>query len=156
MDFNTESILFILLAVFFIFYLCSCSEKYENFVMDETTDYSKDTFDNLELNLTKIIEKSNNEVMPQDETPELLGRDISAEKYPTADLNDNGKETIKKFSPYLFDDGCKTFTCYGNKFYYDYRFPRKPIEVEFANDPVNYIKEHPKRYPSYMAINLSC
>ncbi len=72
MDFNTESILFILLAVF-SYFIFSCSEKYENFVMDETTDYSKDTFDNLELNLTKIIGKSNNEVMPQDETPGIIG-----------------------------------------------------------------------------------
>ena len=157
MDFNNETMLLILLAVFFIFYCFSwCNEKYENYVMDETKDYSKNTFDNLELNLSKIIEKSDNNVMPNDETSEFLGREIGAQKYSNGILTDSGKEVIKKFSPFMYDSGCKTFTSFGNKFYYDYRFPARPIEVEFANDPEQYTKSYPKRYPSYLIDKVSC
>jgi hypothetical protein len=35
-------------------------------------------------------------------------------------------------------------------YYWDWRYPRQPISIKFAHDPVKFIKEHPMEYPSYI------
>lgn len=51
---------------------------------------------------------------------------------------------------HYFLDKALVIDYYGHKYYWDYRFPRQPISVEFARNPAQYIKEHPSVYPSYV------
>ena len=36
------------------------------------------------------------------------------------------------------------------KYYYDQRYPQRPVPIEFAKDPERYVREHPDEYPSYV------
>jgi len=56
---------------------------------------------------------------------------------------------IESKQPYFLDDPL-IVKYYGVDHYWDWRFPRQPIRVEFAKDPSKYIKDHPDEYPSYI------
>ncbi len=59
------------------------------------------------------------------------------------------KALVEEKQPY-FLDGALIIDYYGEKFYNDANFPRHPISVKFAEDPVKFCKEHPNEYPSYI------
>ena len=59
------------------------------------------------------------------------------------------KTYVSDRQPYFFDDP-QIVDYYGKKFYWDWRYPRHPISVEFATDPERFCREHPKEYPSYI------
>lgn len=68
---------------------------------------------------------------------------------PTANISDDEKVMVEDKQHYFLDDSL-IIDYDGKKFYWDYRYPRKPISIEFAKDPVKYIQDHPKEYPSYV------
>jgi len=141
------TIVFVVLAVIFVFYLAAykheLNEKYEN------NDYSASKFDNVDLSLNKVIEKGDkiaNSVEPMDEMSCYIH---DAELHDLAPLKKVDTEPTKKYNQYMFGDD-STLVRYNQTFYHDWRFPIKPVEVEFALNPEEYVKKYPKRYPSYV------
>jgi hypothetical protein len=59
------------------------------------------------------------------------------------------KSIIESKQPYFLDD-VKIVNYYGVPHYWDWRYPRQPIPIEFAVNPEKYTKEHPGLYPSYI------
>jgi len=53
---------------------------------------------------------------------------------------------VDERQPYMFDQPTVIDNS-GKKFYWDWRYPRKPIDIRFAIDPVGYCKKHPNTYP---------
>lgn len=51
--------------------------------------------------------------------------------------------------PYMFDQP-EVVNYYGKNHYWDWRYPKKPISVEFAADPAGYCQKYPQKYPSYV------
>lgn len=39
---------------------------------------------------------------------------------------------------------------YDKPYYYDWRYPEKPLDIEFAANPKKYCKKYPHRYPCYI------
>ena len=141
------TVIFLVLAVFFVFYLAAykqeIQESYKNI------EYDANTYDNVDLSLNKVLEKGDpiiNAVEPIDEMSCFV-HDIEPHKLEP--LEEFDASTTKKNNQYMFEDD-STIIKYNKKFYHDWRFPAKPIEVEFALNPDEYIKKHPKRYPSYV------
>lgn len=56
---------------------------------------------------------------------------------------------IEEKQPYMMDKS-EIINYYGSQSYWDWRFPRKPIDIRFAVNPKKYVKEHPNTYPSYV------
>ena len=75
-------------------------------------------------------------------------------KKSMADITDavvtqDAKVNIETKQPYFLNEAM-VISYYGVPYYWDYRYPRQPISVEFAKDPEKYITEHPDEYPSYV------
>ena len=139
--------IFVVLAVVFVFYLAAyrqeAMESYDN------GEYSNETFNDIDLALNKVIEKGDpvaNAVEPQNEMSCFTH---DAEFHSLAPLKDFEPALTKEYNQYMFDDN-STIVKYNETFYHDWRFPAKPVEVDFASNPEEYIKKHPKRYPSYV------
>uniref|UniRef100_A0A6C0J9A4 Uncharacterized protein n=1 Tax=viral metagenome TaxID=1070528 RepID=A0A6C0J9A4_9ZZZZ len=56
---------------------------------------------------------------------------------------------VESKQPYFLDEA-NIIDCYGKKYYVDWRYPKQPLPIEFAQDSEKYIKEHPSLYPSYI------
>lgn len=75
------------------------------------------------------------------------------------DFNDDGRkptptdEKVKVLvegrQPYFLDEAL-IIDRDGKKFYWDWRYPRRPISLQFATDPEGYVRDHPNEYPSYV------
>lgn len=59
------------------------------------------------------------------------------------------KVLVENLQPFFLDEAM-IIDHYGEKFYWDWRYPKQPISVEFAKDPETYVKQHPNEYPSYV------
>ena len=59
------------------------------------------------------------------------------------------KVLVESKQPYFLDESL-IIDYYGKKYYWDSRYPKQPISVEFAKDPLTYAKLHPNEYPSYV------
>ena len=84
-----------------------------------------------------------------DKTDDYYQANIS----PVIDLerkvSDSEKAIIEGKQPYFLDD-IKIVNYYGIPHYWDWRYPKQPIRIQFATNPQKYIKEHPEEYPSYI------
>lgn len=134
---------FVVLAVVFVFYLAAYKEElkesYENNV-DEN---------NIDLALNKVTQDGDpvmDAVQPRDEMS-CFTHDV--EHHKLAPLKGFDPSTTKKENQYMFGDD-SSLVRYNNNYYHDWRFPAKPVEVEFAANPEEYVKKYPKRYPSYV------
>lgn len=56
---------------------------------------------------------------------------------------------VEAKQPYFLDEAL-IIKRDGRNFYYDWRYPKKPIPVEFAKNPEKFIKQNPNVYPSYI------
>jgi len=66
-------------------------------------------------------------------------------------LPDSTIVLVEGQQPYFLDgSGPLVLDRYGKKFYWDARYPKQPISVEFAENPEKYVKDHPNEYPSYV------
>jgi hypothetical protein len=135
--------IFVVIAVVFVFYLAAykqeIEEAYENNVDENDID----------LALNKVTQKGDpiaDAVKPRDEMSCFTH---DAELYDLAPLKEFDPSTTKKENQYMFGDD-STLVRYNNTFYHDWRFPAQPVEVEFSMNPEEYVKKHPKRYPSYV------
>jgi len=72
-------------------------------------------------------------------------RDISNTDSAVADCD---KAELRHLSPVPMKTSVKDY--YGSTYYYDFRYPREPISIEFMKDPVGYCKRNPGRYPCYV------
>ena len=138
---------FVLLAVIFVFYLAAykqeAKESYENNM------YSADTFNSIDLALNKVVGKGDpiaDAVQPRDEMSCFTH---DAELHDLAPLKEFDPALTKDHNQYMFGDD-STLVRYNNNYYHDWRFPAQPVEVEFSVNPEEYVKKHPKRYPSYV------
>ena len=134
---------FVILAVVFVFYLAAYKEElkesYKN-IVDEN---------DIDLALNKVTQDGDpvmDAVQPRDEMSCFTH---NAENHELAPLKEFDPSTTKKENQYMFGDD-SSLVHYNNMYYHDWRFPEKPIEVEFAANPEEYVKKHPKRYPSYV------
>ena len=59
-------------------------------------------------------------------------------------------KTLVEAKQHYFLDEAKIIDYYGKKYYWDWRYPREPLPVEFAKDADKWVKEHPNLYPSYV------
>lgn len=137
---------FVVLAIVFVFYLAAyrheMSENYQN------EDYSADDYNNLDLALNKVLSKGDpvaDAVEPMDEMSCFV-HDAEFHKLDPLEKVDFSTE---KENQYMFGKD-SSIVRYNKTFYHDWRFPAKPVEIEFAMNPKEYIKMHPKRYPSYV------
>jgi len=67
----------------------------------------------------------------------------------TVPTSENLKSIVESKQPY-FMGNAKVTDFYEGKYYWDWRFPKQNISVEFAKDPIKFCQEHPKEYPSYV------
>jgi len=58
------------------------------------------------------------------------------------------RRKIAKLQPYMYDTA-QFVTLYDIPFYRDWRYPERPIDLNFANDPKKYCAENPQVYPCY-------
>ena len=59
------------------------------------------------------------------------------------------KVLVEDKQPYFLDEAL-IIDYYGEKFYNDANYPKHPISIDFAKDPVKFCNEHPNEYPSYI------
>jgi hypothetical protein len=78
-------------------------------------------------------------VLPKESMP-----DVKREK-----LSNGTKAIIEAKQPYFLDNAL-IVNYYGKTHYWDWRYPRQPIPIEFATDPDRFVKENPEEYPSYV------
>jgi hypothetical protein len=82
------------------------------------------------------------------ETQEVLPKQSLKDIKP-ATVSVDTKVRIETKQPYFFDDAM-IVSYYGKPYYWDFRYPRQPIPVEFAKDPERFVRENPTEYPSYI------
>lgn len=56
---------------------------------------------------------------------------------------------IDEKQPYMFDKPM-VIDYYGSLNYWDWKYPRQPIDVRFAADPKKFCKMNPNSYPCYL------
>lgn len=61
-------------------------------------------------------------------------------------------KNCEKYQPYMYDK-LELVTLYGKKFYRDWRYPERPIEIGFSINPKKYCEENPQVYPSFKYIS---
>lgn len=59
------------------------------------------------------------------------------------------KDKIETHQPYFLKEPL-IIDHYGEKFYWDARYPKQPISIDFQRDPEKYIRDRPNEYPSYV------
>ena len=134
---------FVVLAIVFVFYLAAYKEE-----LKETYENTLNEND-IDLALNKVTQDGDpimNAVQPRDEMSCFTH---DAEHHELAPLKEFDPSTTKKENQYMFGDN-SSLVRYNETYYHDWRFPAKPVEVEFAVNPEEYVKKYPKRYPSYV------
>jgi len=63
--------------------------------------------------------------------------------------NSDVYDYVNERQPYMFDEA-HIAERYGKLYYWDWRFPKKLIDIRFAKDPVGYCKKYPNSYPAYV------
>ena len=66
-----------------------------------------------------------------------------------APVSSTDKAQVASNQPFFLDSP-HVISYYGKNFYWDMRYPRKPIPVEFLRDEKAFVKKHPQVYPSYV------
>lgn len=56
---------------------------------------------------------------------------------------------VESKQPYFLDKA-NIIDYYGKKFYWDWRYPKEPLPIQFAHNPDKFVKENPNLYPSYI------
>lgn len=75
--------------------------------------------------------------------------DFAATDRPARKTKDDTRVLVEARQPYFLDDAL-IIDKDGEKFYWDTRYPKQPISIEFAKDPMKYIQDRPNEYPSYV------
>jgi hypothetical protein len=81
--------------------------------------------------------------------PDKVFFDFAAADVVTKDTSEAVKVLVENKQPYFLDEAL-IIDKDGKKFYWDTRYPKQPISVEFAKDPVKYVRTRPNEYPSYV------
>ena len=92
-----------------------------------------------------------NNTKPYDESDSYTVDKKSIDYIPEFKASSDLKSLVEAKQPYFLDEAL-IVTYYGVPHYWDWRYPRQPIPIEFAQDPEKFIKEHPEVYPSYLLI----
>jgi hypothetical protein len=71
------------------------------------------------------------------------------ETAPTQPTPDSTRVVVESKQPYFLDEAL-IIERDGEKYYWDWRYPRQPILIQFATDPEGYMRDHPNEYPSYV------
>ena len=66
-----------------------------------------------------------------------------------APVSSTDKAQVAGNQPF-FLDAPYVISYYGKNFYWDMRYPRKPIPLAFLRDEKKFVKQHPQVYPSYV------
>lgn len=75
--------------------------------------------------------------------------DFAATDRPKRSTGEDTKVLVEVRQPYFLDEAL-IIDRDGEKYYWDTRYPKQPISINFAKDPVKYIKDRPNEYPSYV------
>lgn len=136
------TLVFIIAIIVFALYLTAFKQE-ENF--QSINDYN-----NLDLSLNKILRNGNpviNNVVPNEKDCDKEKVILLQKQEPPKELNQTMPTAM-----YMVENS-PVFTKDNKQYYNDWRFPMAPIELAFAANPDKYVKEHPKRYPSYVYEN---
>jgi hypothetical protein len=110
-----------------------------------------DNVDNVLLRPTFPGKPVINNLQPVDEAPVNTGvlpkESIADVETPVVPLGT--KAVVEAKQPYFLDNAL-IINYYGKPHYWDFRFPRQPLPLEFAKDPVKFVNENPEVYPSYI------
>jgi hypothetical protein len=68
---------------------------------------------------------------------------------PKIATTESAKVLVENQQPYFLDEAL-ILDREGRKYYWDWRYPKQPISVDFVKDPDNYVKTRPNEYPSYV------
>lgn len=60
------------------------------------------------------------------------------------------RDRIVVRQPFFLDNGADLKDYYNCVYYNDFRYPQRPIPIEFAKDPEEYCRKNPNRYPCYV------
>ena len=129
------------------------SEKYtqrlneiENtdFVLDRPVTPGKPRINNLDLRFSCPTDNHVEKVVGKISKKTLIFKDIEQNKIPNSEATNT---IIDDRQPYMFSRGPHVVDYYEGRFYYDWRYPRKPISVKFAADPKGYCKNNLGVYP---------
>ena len=137
------TLVFIIAIIVFALYLTAFKQE-ENF--QNIADYN-----NLDLSLNKILRNGNpviNSVVPNE-------KEYNQEKVTLLEKQSSPLKELNQTMPtamYMVENS-PVYTKDNKQYYNDWRFPMAPIELAFAANPDKYVKEHPKRYPSYVYEN---
>lgn len=66
------------------------------------------------------------------------------------DVVSNDVKTLVEAKQHYFLDQADIIDYYGKKYYWDWRYPREPLPIEFAENAEKWVKENPNLYPSYV------
>jgi hypothetical protein len=92
-----------------------------------------------------------NALTPVEEGPENAAK-LPKESMPAIvrePVADGTKVMVETKQPYFLDNAL-IVNYYGKTHYWDWRYPRQPLPVEFATDPEQFVRDHPEVYPSYV------
>jgi len=65
------------------------------------------------------------------------------------EVSEQTKVLVEGQQPYFLDEAL-IIDHYGEKYYWDWRYPKQPIAIQFIQDPEGYVRDHPNEYPSYV------
>ena len=171
---NLSAIILIIIAIYLIRKINSRDQlgggvKQIN-ITNKTNDpyYSRQyrELDNVDNVLLRPIDKSNKDIENLISSNTFTHSDqeirVPIKKYldfvdtKTRKTPEDTKVIIEHKKPYFLDESL-IIDYYGEKYYWDERFPKQPISIDFAKDPIKYVKDHPNEYPSYIVAsrNLS-
>lgn len=108
-----------------------------NNVLNRPVVPGNEYINNLQPHDTK--EHANLGVLPKESVP-----DIASNPVP-----EGTKVILESKQPYFLDSAL-IVNYYGKTHYWDERYPRQPLPIEFAMNPDKFVKEHPSEYPSYV------
>lgn len=68
---------------------------------------------------------------------------------PKTVISDTTRVLVEGQQPYFLDEAL-IIDRDGYKYYWDWRYPKEPVSIDFLKDPDTFIKKHPNVYPSYV------
>ena len=110
--------------------------------------------DNVDNVLNRPVVPGNtfiNNMQPKDDNYENLGElpKVFDSHVKREQVSNATKVLVESNQPYFLDNSL-IVNYYGKPHYWDWRYPRQPVPIEFAENPDKFIDEHPEEYPSYL------
>lgn len=162
---NTTGIILVIVAAFLVFKISTMDDEQRGGSLKQMTIDNRyqdpyyarqyrelDNVDNV-LNRPQEPGKKNIENLKPVHTGGLNAqKQLKMEDFsdaPKAVISDTTRVLVEGQQPYFLDEAL-VIDRDGHKYYWDWRYPKEPVSVEFLTNPQKFIQEHPNVYPSYV------